>query len=266
MDERCGQGPPVGNATKDTPGDTNNQRKSHFGEKIGTDQSLGSSYRRLADPDEVCDEVGVWSVTHPISIDSRGRHARGVVELPLLAGDTSAIYLLVALVVMADALLPLVPSETLLASAGALVAAGELAWAPLLFAGAAGALSGRALLYGLGRWSGGRVRQRLRRLTRGGRRLDSAVADIDRRPWVLVAADFVPWGRTVAMYSAGAGRMRPDRFLIAAGLGAMLWSATFVTVGKLAGEALESTWHGIALSVGLVAVIGVVGETMRRRR
>ena len=98
------------------------------------------------------------------------------------------------------------------------------------------------------------------------RRVGAAARQLDGRPWLLTAADFVPWGRTVLMFAAGVLRFRPRRFVLFAGIGAVAWSVFYSLLGLLGGSVFESTWQSLAASIGVVFLIAAVTELVRRLR
>lgn len=79
--------------------------------------------------------------------------------LDLLSGSPST-YAIATL----DVLLPVLPSETAVITAGVLAGAGDLNVVAVIAAGAAGAMLGNNLAYGVGRTCGGRL---LGRVVRG---------------------------------------------------------------------------------------------------
>ena len=192
------------------------------------------------------------------------RHSGLMIDLAGLLTDNPLPYLIVAALVMVDAVFPLAPSETLLVAGGVLVSDGDVAMAPLVAAGCAGALAGHSLLYVLGASARSRLLPRLTRTWRGRQRVEMATRQLHERPWLLMIADFIPWGRTVLMSMAGATRLPRKKFLVFAAQGALVWASFFVTLGLVGGAVFESTWHSLALSLGLVILISVTAETVQR--
>jgi len=200
----------------------------------------------------------------------RGRPAAKAGDMPL--ADLTAVagwaYLLLALVVALDAVLPLVPSEVALIGAGALVATGVAEPVPLLAAGWLGALAGDLTSYGLGRRAGRFGVGRLLRHRRGRSTLVWATRQLDRRTVpVLVAGRFLPGGRTVTTLTAGFLRIPPDRFVPAVALGGALWAAYVVGLGYLGGKgAAEQPWAGALAGLLLATAAGFTVEGVRRVR
>jgi membrane protein DedA with SNARE-associated domain len=133
--------------------------------------------------------------------------------------------------VAADALLPLLPSETALISAGVLAGSGDLSLLLVVAAGAAGALAGDNAAYSLGRVFGGRF---------AGRRRDWAGQKLENGGTsLLVVARFVPGGRTAATITSGLVRYRWSRFVMASVVGGLLWASSATLVGYGGGRVLQ---------------------------
>src|SRR5690606_19673970 len=86
------------------------------------------------------------------------------------------------------------------------------------------------------------------------------------RTWLLMVADFVPWGRTVLMYAAGAVVVPVRRFYAFAAPGAVIWASFYVGLGVVGGETFEQGWPALAASIGAVLVIGGIAELVHRAR
>ena len=162
-----------------------------------------------------------------------------------------------------DALLPLVPSEATVISAGVLAGAGDLNLGLVIAAAAAGAYTGDSSAYWLGRLLGSRVARRL--------------FSVRRRLWaerllerhggsVIFGARFVPGGRTATTVSAGMLGMRWPRFAAFAGVAAVGWAVYAALLGYLGGRAFESVLWGLLLGFGVAAATFLAVEVTRRAR
>lgn len=162
-----------------------------------------------------------------------------------------------------DAIFPLVPSEATAITAGVLAAAGDLHIALVLAAAASGALIGDNSAYGFGRGAG---RITSRPLLRGRQAWAERMLEA-RGPYLIVAARFIPGGRTAATVTAGLTRMAWPRFFRAAVAAAALWATFAVGLGYLGGRAFEEkTWLGLVAAFSLAAAITLGVELVRRRR
>jgi membrane-associated protein len=188
-----------------------------------------------------------------------------VLELVSASPWTYAAILAIAAV---DAVLPLVPSETAVISAGVLAGTGDLQLGLVIAAGAAGAYAGDSSAYLLGRRADERFKRTLFRGDKGARRQARAERMLERHGGPLIfGARFVPGGRTATTVSAGALRMRWARFAAFAAMAALGWASYAALMGYLGGRAFEDNplW-GLLVGFGLAALTFLVVEVVRRSR
>jgi membrane-associated protein len=177
-------------------------------------------------------------------------------------------YALILIIAALDALIPLVPSETAVISAGVLAGAGDLQLGFVIAAGAAGAYVGDSSAYWLGRRLEERLAGTLFRGVKGTRRRAWAERTLDRHGGpVIFGARFIPGGRTATTVTAGAVRMRWLRFAAFAGVAAAAWASYAALTGYLGGRAFEDNpvW-GLLLGFGVAAATFLVVELVRRAR
>jgi membrane-associated protein len=181
-------------------------------------------------------------------------------------------YALILVVCALDAVLPVLPGETILVTGGVLAAGGDLSLPLVMAVGAAGAFLGDNACYGLGRWWGPRAALLVLRGQRGKRAYRWAERALDRRGMALIAgARFVPGGRTATTFTAGTTEFRWLRFATAAGFGAVAWGVYNGLIGAIGGQAFEhQTWKGLLLALGLAAgsagLIELIRWLVARRR
>jgi membrane-associated protein len=188
-----------------------------------------------------------------------------LLELVSASAWTYAVILGVAAL---DAVLPLVPSEATVISAGVLAGAGDLNLGFVIAAGAAGAYAGDSSAYLLGRRADERLKRRLFRGDKGARRQAWAEGMLERHGGPLIfGARFVPGGRTATTVSAGVLRMRWARFAAFAAAAALGWALYAALLGYLGGRAFEDNplW-GLLVGFGLAAVTFLIVEVVRRAR
>jgi membrane protein DedA with SNARE-associated domain len=166
-----------------------------------------------------------------------------------------------------------VPSAPTLILAGAFVAQGEIALAPLLAVAVAGSLAGDTPWYFAGRRYGYRV---LHTLCRVAMEPDSCVKqteDIFERwgPQSLVAAKYVPGFATVAPPLAGALRLAFPLFVLYSAIAALLWSALPIALGAVfhtevqrALSWLENMGTGAAALAGAIVLAYVAIKSAKR--
>lgn len=180
-------------------------------------------------------------------------------------------YPLVLAIVAGDAVIPLLPGETALVTAGVLSGDGGLSLPLVVLAGAAGAFLGDTSCYLLGRWAGPWARRTVLSGARARRSLTWAEAQLDRRgATIVVVARFVPGGRTATSFIAGTTHYPPRRFMAAAAVGAVVWSLYNSLIGRIGGAAFQDqTWKALlaasVIALAGAAVIEVVRHLLGRR-
>lgn len=175
-------------------------------------------------------------------------------------------YLVVFAAAAGDVVLPVVPSETILITAGVLAGKGSMSIWLLVPAAAAGAFVGDNVCYWLGRRFGERVTRVVFRGDAGRERLDWARTAIQRHGAVLVVMGrFIPGGRTASTFAAGTLRMPVRRFMVADAGAALLWAVYASMLGYVGGATFkDSEWKPFAASIGVAVVIGLAIEAWRR--
>ncbi|WP_328938655.1 VTT domain-containing protein [Streptomyces tauricus] len=172
------------------------------------------------------------------------------------------IYAVVALSVLFDVFLPVLPSGVLVITAATAAAAGTGAAVQhvpdilsLILSAATASVLGDLVAYRLA-WRGGerldRAIARSRRLSGAQERLGAALA---RGGGLLVVlARFAPAGRSLVSLGAGAAHRRVREFLPWSILAGLAWAAYSVALGYFGGQWLGATW--LSSGVSLVALFG----------
>ena len=178
--------------------------------------------------------------------------------------------ILVAMV--AENLVPPIPSEVVLPLAGFEVSRGNLAFTLTVLAATAGSLIGALILYAIGRY-GGRPA-----VDRWGRVLRVSQHDVDRAEtwferygdWVVLFSRMVPLLRSVVSIPAGILEMRVVRFVVLTAIGSLVWNILLVGAGYLLGNRWEDVSHlvgslsDVILVVFVLAVLAAVVWLLRR--
>jgi membrane-associated protein len=152
-----------------------------------------------------------------------------------------------------------------------LASSGDLVLPLVILAGAAGAVLGDNISYGIGTLVGERTVKRWFASEKARKRLEWAERMLDERgAYIIVIARFIPGGRTAVTFSAGYIPTFPwRRFIvydIAAGL---LWATYAAMLGYFGGKTFEERpWLGlgIALAVALGLAFAVEGVRHLRQR
>lgn len=163
------------------------------------------------------------------------------------------------------------PGETMLIAAALYAGTGHLdIWLVAVVAVAAAVL-GDNVGFAIGHFGGRRLLDRYGKyvfLTE--RRLDKAEDFFRRRgAWLVVVARFIEGLRQANGIVAGIVEMPWRRFLPANVLGAVLWVATWASLGYFAGnhvEAISRYFTYVAISIAILVVGAVIWRVARHRR
>ena len=181
-------------------------------------------------------------------------------------------YAIVLALALLDAVLPIVPSEAAVITAGVVAATGGMNLELVILAAAAGAFLGDNTAYLLGYRFGPRARKKLFHGKKSQRSLEWADRQLNKRGGELIAvARFIPGGRTAVTLSAGTLHFPWRRFAVFDVIAAVLWAVYAALLGFFGGQAFEgAAWKGllVALVTGLAltGVIEVVRWLLKRRQ
>jgi membrane protein DedA with SNARE-associated domain len=170
-----------------------------------------------------------------------------------------------------DGFFPLVPSESLVITAGVFAASGEPSLPLVIAAAAAGALAGDHVSFLIGRTAGARVLERAKPGTRRSAAFDWAGKILaDRGGQILVVCRYIPGARTAITLTAGAVGYPLRSFTSFDAIASLSWGAYCALVGFLGGAAFEDDpFKGLALgfvlAMTVTASIEVVRHLRRRR-
>lgn len=178
------------------------------------------------------------------------------------------LYVLLFAVVAADSVLPVLPGETVVITAGAyaVVQDAPSAWI-LLPVTILAAATGDLTAHQLGRGAGP-LATRLRRSRTGERLFAWAEHGLHTRGGaIIVTARFIPGGRTATSLTSGMIRYPRPTFLGYALLAAVAWSLYNIGIGMAGGYLFrEQPLLGVVIGVGLALLISTVIERVRVAR
>ncbi|MGX1561719.1 DedA family protein [Streptomyces sp. NPDC055506] len=180
------------------------------------------------------------------------------------------IYAVVALSILLDVFLPVLPSGVLVITVATAAAAGSATDVPdilaLTLCAATASVLGDLVAYRLA-WRGGarldRAISRSRRLTTAQERLGAALARGGGA--LVVLARFAPAGRSVVSLGAGAAHRRARDFLPWSALAGLTWAAYSVALGWFGAHWLGASWLATAVSVGALFGAGAGAAYVMRR-
>jgi membrane-associated protein len=180
--------------------------------------------------------------------------------------DGPLTYLVLIAACATDVLLPLIPSETMVVTAGVLSADGGLALWLVVLASATGAFLGDHVAYLLGRAVGDPAAERLFRSERGRARLAWAERAIRSHGTALIVLGrFLPGGRSVTTFAAGTLELPYRRFAPADALAALVWASYVALLGYVGGETFsEQAWPALLGAFGVAALVAACVELWRR--
>ncbi|MEU3981675.1 VTT domain-containing protein [Streptomyces sp. NPDC026672] len=187
------------------------------------------------------------------------------------------IYAMVALSVLLDVFLPVLPSGVLVITAATAAAAGSGAATGdvphqvpdilfLILSATTASVLGDLVAFRLARRGGERLDRaiaRSRRLTTARERLGTALS---RGGGLLVVlARFAPAGRSVVSLCAGAAHRRVRDFLPWSALAGLSWAGYSVALGYYGAQWLGATWIATAVSLAALFGAGVAATYLMRR-
>jgi len=183
----------------------------------------------------------------------------------LVAQASGWAYLVVFVLAVVDVILPIVPSETAVITAGVVASAGDLSLAVVVPAAAAGAFLGDNTAYWIGRRFGTRVVDRFFSGEKSRRRIEWAERQLTERGGELIAiARFIPGGRTAVTLSAGLLEFPWRRFILFDAAAAVGWALYASLLGYFGGHAFEhEAWKGLLLALGIAFAVAAGVEVTR---
>jgi len=188
----------------------------------------------------------------------------------LVEGAMGSPWVYVALFAFAaiDAFFPIVPSESLVVTAGVFAATGEPNLAGIIVVAALGAFAGDHISYFFGRTAGGRVLERAKPGSRKAAALARAGKLLaDRGGTILVVCRYIPGARTAITLTAGAVRYPLRSFSFFDAIAALSWGAYSALIGYIGGAAFEEEpFKGLALGLGLALTVALLVEVVRHLR
>jgi membrane-associated protein len=163
---------------------------------------------------------------------------------------------------------PFLPGDSLLFAAGALAGTGRMELWVVAVVVIVGAVAGDGVNYAIGRLFGKVIAARTGRIIKR-RHIEAAEGFYERHGGkALVLARFVPVVRTFAPFVAGMGKMPLRRFWLFNWLGALGWTAVFVTAGYFFGSLpwVERNLTLVVLLIVIASVMPIVVKAVFHRR
>lgn len=188
-------------------------------------------------------------------------------------GWGAAIYFWIIPAVLGDAIFPLVPSEMIVITGGALSADGRANIFLVLLLAAVASWIGDMVVFQLFRRRLSSVLDRWRWGRRAHRGIHEAIAKAGRTTTygTIIGARFIPGGRLATSAAAGIASVSVRGFSLCAGLGAVLWACWLTGLGYFTGSATRlpfwaSSLIGVALGLLVGAAVGIIATRRRGNR
>lgn len=176
-------------------------------------------------------------------------------------------YLIAVIIPALDAVLPVLPSETIVITLGVATAGNSDPRIAVLVACAAlGAFLGDNLSYLIGWRFGPWAQRRFFKGDKGQERLAWAERSLERFGMpLIVVCRFVPGGRTAVTLVCGIVRYNHRRFMVATAIAGVLWACYAFFLGRIGGQAFEDKpWVGLLVAFGATLAISALVELIRR--
>jgi membrane-associated protein len=183
----------------------------------------------------------------------------------LVADASGWAYGIIFLFAFLDVLIPVVPSEASVITAGVVAATGGLNLPLLVVAAAAGAFLGDNTAYLIGWRFGTRVTERFFRGGKAKKTLDWAERQLAERGGELIAVSrFIPGGRTAITLSAGTVDFPWRRFALFDAAAALIWALYASLLGYFGGRVFENqAWKGLLVALGIAFLVAGSIEVVR---
>jgi membrane-associated protein len=192
-----------------------------------------------------------------------------VIGLSALAISAPLSYLAAFWIPALDAVLPILPSETVVIALGVATAgSADPRIAVLVLLAALGAFAGDNLGYLIGRRFSQVAQRRFFGGDRGERRRAWAQHTLDRYgAGLIILCRFIPGGRTAVTVTCGIVGYDRKRFVLATACAGIIWASYAYFLGRLGGAAFEGRpWAGFLLALGAALVLSALVEVVRRVR
>lgn len=182
-------------------------------------------------------------------------------------------YAVIFAVAMLDAFFPIVPSESVVITAGVVASTGDLDIYLVILLAAAGAIVGDNISYGIGSWLGEHTVKRIFKGDKSRKGFEWAERQLEERgTYLIIVARFIPGGRTAVTFAAGYVHTFPwRRFIVADVIAGIVWATYAALLGYFGGKQFEEApWKGLVLAfvlaVGVALTVELVRHWLRKRR
>jgi membrane-associated protein len=183
----------------------------------------------------------------------------------LVADASGWAYAILFVLAFLDAIIPIVPSETSVITAGVVASQGDLNLMLVILFAAAGAVAGDNTAYFLGWRYGRRINDRFFTSEKAKKRVAWAHRQVEERGGeLIVIARFIPGGRTAVTLSAGTLEYPWRKFILFDSIAGLVWGAYAASLGYFGGKAFENApWKGLLLAFAIALAVTGATELVR---
>jgi membrane-associated protein len=183
----------------------------------------------------------------------------------LVADASGWAYAIVFVLAFLDALVPIVPSETSVITAGVVAASGDLNVALVIAFAAGGAFAGDNTAYLVGWKFGRRINDRFFTSEKAKKRIAWAHKQVEERGGeLIVIARFIPGGRTAVTLSSGTLEYPWRKIVVFDAAAALVWASYAALLGYFGGHAFEEApWKGLLLALAIAFAVAGAVEVVR---
>jgi len=183
----------------------------------------------------------------------------------LVANASGWAYAILFVLAFLDALVPVVPSETSVITAGVVASAGDLSLPLVIVFAGAGAIAGDNAAYFVGHRFGRRINERFFSSEKSRKRIEWAHRQVEERGGeLIVIARFIPGGRTAVTLSAGTLGYPWRKFIVFDAIAGLAWASYASSLGYFGGHAFEAQpWKGLLLALGIAFAVTAAIELTR---
>ncbi len=188
-------------------------------------------------------------------------------DLSALHVDSPFSYLLAFSLPALDAVVPVLPSETVVIALGVSSAGStDPRLGLLVLLAAAGAFVGDNICYLIGRHFKDWTHRRFFAGEKGAKRQEWAEHTLARFGGrLIVVCRFIPGGRTAVTLTCGATGYPRRPFMVATAIAGVIWACYAFFIGRIGGEAFKDRpWIGLVLALGIAFLLTGLIEGVRR--
>jgi membrane-associated protein len=205
-------------------------------------------------------------------LEALGEFADAILVIAENAMSSPWIYVVILLFAAIDSVLPAIPAETLVITAGVFAANGAPSLWLVVLVAACGAYIGDHMAYGIGHYAGRRLYNRSKPGSKMRSGFGWAEQQLQQRGGlILVICRQIPGGRTAVTLTAGTVHYPLRKFSFFEIFAALSWGMYAGLIGYFGGitfgeEPLKGLAVGFSIAIGITAIVEITRFFINRRR